>query len=152
MTDELKKCFLCSLTGNGGKQMEDACIWRVPWHYRPRAKYRVLRGEVDRWQLLEVSLCKSCAYPPCRDCDQELHSSHSSAWPFLPESSEELTDADIEEFAQEHDYLIGHDWWDAADGLEALLSYTSTVLCGRCNCIGHASKGFTPDRKGISES
>ena len=95
-------CFRCGYVEQRDASDADAetveCAL-VPFHYRPRAKYK----EEDRWMLLEVPLCRGCGGS----------GKTTSDW--------SLTGEQIEALSTQTGYLVGWDWWDAIDGLDAHL-------------------------------
>lgn len=97
-------------------RMENSCdscggtrrLWpcSIPWHVRPRAKDRERRRAQDRWEWFDADLCTACLDRlPEEHCPRLAPG--RSAGPPGPSAN--------------GCYVVGWDWWDAADGLESLL-------------------------------
>ncbi len=50
------ECFNCKANDT------EIYNYEIPWHYRPKYKYRIRNGETDKMTTLEVNLCENCGY------------------------------------------------------------------------------------------
>ena len=85
-----------------------------------------MRGAVPAWVAFEVLLCAYCA---------------NGVFPASVQSA-----GDIEAFALEHDaFLVGWDWWDAADGLWPYLCLPlPTAFSAAAHAVRSTSTALAP--------